>query len=281
MPFGVELPDDLGKETTEAPEATETNTDLTLEAGAKKADLPKTTPELADLDKLESFRFNGRDWTPKELKSAYMAQQDYTKKTTELAETRKYVDNFPSDLKTVLQDPTRLEEFKRVYPKDFVLAAERALQNLRSNPNAPQTTPKPDDELSKTVAEIKSDLSEWKQAQHKAEVQKIQSWLDNTYESLSKTYPYANHDAVSARAEVMSNQGNKITKEVLEKLFKQNDGEIKTRFEELYKEKVNKQLSTASKGKETGSGGGVPAQAPRGFKTIKEATKAFLEDVAN
>lgn len=272
----VELPENFEKPEVEAaPEPTEAPKDLEV-----KDTTPETTKEPLDLDKLESFKLNGKDWTRKEFQDAILRREDYTRKTMELSEARKYVDNFDIDLQYVMKNPKLLDEMRKVYPANYVAAAERILERLHgqpqenNQPNAREVNP-----LKGELDEIKGELNQWRQDKHQAEVTKIETWLDNQYQTLSKKYPFADAEIVSARATLLSDKRTEITDNVLDKLFKQSNEEIKTRFDKVYKEQVSKQLSTGARGKDTGSGGGIPGQAPIEPKTLKEAKAAMLKDL--
>lgn len=279
MPFGVELPDNLGSPSTES-----TTSEATSESSVNPVDgssnavskdaKPETIQEILDLDKQERFRFQGKEWTPKELRSAYMAHQDYTRKTTELAEARKFADNFEADLSVVLKNPAKLEELKKIYPAAYVQMAEKYLA-AGSRPGESANRPQQDDPR---IQNLEQKIQSWEEAQHKAEVQKIESWLTSEYESLGKKYPYANSEVISARAELLAKQGNEINRNVLDKLFKHNNDELKKVWDGMYKAKAETQKQAGLRGKDMGAGGGVPGQAPKGARTIKDATKQFLED---
>lgn len=298
MPFGVELPEDLGKPSTEAApvEGKETTQDLAPEggnspegsapSGAKslpEAQKPEGTKEPLDLDKLESFRFAGRDWSPKDLKNAYLMREDYTRKTQEVAEARKYTDNFPIDMQAVIQNPSLMNKLRAVYPKEFVAVAEKILATRQVQGTQEVTsTQKPSDDFSKWRETVESKLStidQWQEAQRQNEVKSIESWLDNQYAMLSTKYPLAHPEIVTARARTLSEHGHKIDEKALDKLFKENHDELNGKFEKTYKEKVNKQLEAGSKSKDTGSGGGTPGKSPGGPRNLKEAKEAMLKDL--
>lgn len=299
MPFGVQLPDNMessiestgnssdsqsgGAGTVPAPEI--------VTKDARPAEITETgTPQpaptrqqleqaLTDLDKLERFRFGGREWSPKELKSATMLQSDYTRKTQELTETRKYVDNFSVDLQTVLKDPAAWGQFQKVYPKEFVAIAKEILDN-RVREAAPQQNADPSerpDPYAKRFERIEGVLGNWEKAQHQAEVEKTEAWLDNQFDTLSKKFPRAQSEVVSARAEAAHKNGIEITDKVLEKLFRQNHEETQAAWEKHYKEKVDQQLKAGSKAKDVGPGGATPSAAPVVPKTMKEARRALDE----
>lgn len=275
MPFGVELPESFDKEekVEEKPEETKE----VLETKGLDPTSTETPKDILDLDKLERVKWGGKEWSIADLEKATLRQEDYSRKTAELAETRKYADNFASDLQTVIQNPQRLNEFRKIYPKQYVDVAEKVLASRKEA--EPKSTSVPSPMHDPRVDELQSKITAWEQAQHKAEVEKINSWLDNQFDTLSKKYTYADRDVVLARAQIISDQGHQVNEKVLDKLFKENDAEVKVRWDKMYKEKATKQLETGAKSKDIGAGGGIPGAAPRGFKTIKEATKAFLDDI--
>lgn len=280
MPFGVELPDNLGAE-AKTDVAPESRAPEGAQVSTEKTDSPETIKDILDLDKLDRFRFDGKEWSSKELRNSYLMHSDYTKKTQEVASERRYAQAFAADMRFLLQNPDKFDKFAEIYPKTYQDMAREILeqaslkqQGMSPQPGNNQAVPK-DPEL----AEIKGELTEWRKAQHAAEVEKIQSWLDNQFETLSKKHPYADTEVVMARAQILSDQGNKITKEILDKLFAKSNDEIKDRFEKMYKGKVTEQLKAGEKSRDVGSGGGIPGQSPKGFKTIKEATQAFLSDI--
>lgn len=287
MPFGVELPEHLGGEapSTEAPVSppgSEEPKSLEQVSESRQSEAPsKTEQELLDLDKLERFRFAGKEWTPKDLRNSQLMREDYTKKTQEVAEARKFADNFPADLDKVLKDPSLLTQLRGVYPQYYVDLAQRYLEKMAQGSQQSPTQKQNPDPYHDRISKIESVLSKWESDNYASEVKRIDSWLDNTYQKLGQKYPDADSEVISARAEVLAQSGNKITESILEKLYKQHDGEVRARFEKRYKSKVDEQLTTGLKGKDTGAGGGIPGAAPRGFKTLKEAKNQLLSDIDN
>lgn len=310
-PFGVELPNDLGgasptPQNDSASPSEKSSEAAPLDQGADaysgKKDFSSKeqrseTPGKAgkprqplDLDKLERFRFNGREWSPKDLKNAYLMREDYSRKTAELAEARKFADNFGADLDTVIRDRGKWEEFSRIYPQEYVARAQRILSQLPGAHQDGQGKPPGQTEQPKASdPRLEAMLREWQESKESArqtEVTQIESWLDNQFDRLGKKFQFANSEVVYARAEAAARlwtesrgtQGTKITEDVLERLFKQNDEQIKEQWEARYKEKVNQQIKAGKSARDMGSGGGIPGSAPKGYKTIREATKGFLQD---
>lgn len=279
MPFGVDLPDNIGSGAP-SPEPSTGGTPSDTTVSSEKASdtgLADGKPSITDLDKLERFRFEGREWSRKELQNAYLRQQDYSRKTQELAETRKYTDNFAADLRTVMKDRGRFQEFQRLYPREFV---ERAQEILETMPKAGgQATTEVQDPVNEKLAALEGKIQSYEQRAEAQEIEKLQLWIDNQFANLSKKYPDANPELVNARAEVQARRGVKITEPVLEKLFKENDGQIKAQFEARYKGKVSKQINAGREGRDVGPGGGLPGDAPKNPKTFKEARDMMISDM--
>ncbi len=291
MAFGVTLPDNIGQGAPapaggdSAPSPGSGPTDVAPE-GASPAGTSSKAPgteatksDPLDLDKLDRFRFSGREWKRDEFRSALMRQEDYSRKTQELAETRRFADNFAHDLKTVMGNPARFEEFKRIYPKEFVQIAEGVLKNARGGhgPNAQPT--EPTSEPNPEIQALKDEFQQLKQEREAQAVEQIQGWLDHQFGILSKKYPNADPEVVNARAEVAARQGVKITAEALDKLFKDHHGQVKARLDKAASETIKKQISVGKEGKDIGAGGGVPTGAPKSPKTFKEAQAMMIEDL--
>lgn len=294
-PFGVELPEnigggDTGNETSDlAPDSgsSELAPDTQDTKISESDNATELTKETLDLDKVERFRFQGKEWTAKEMRDAYMMRADYTRKTQELADTRRYAENFDADLRSVIKDRNLLAEFKRIYPKSYIQTAESILERLSPTVRTPQTEnqnqshdPKELDRmLNERLSPVLDKVSAWEKAQYQSEVQRIGSWLDNQYERLSKKYQYADPEVITSRADLAHKNGVKVDGALLEKLFKANNTEIESRWSKLQESKVNKQIGANNRAKDIGPGGGVPGGAPKGFKTVREATQGWLKDL--
>jgi hypothetical protein len=285
--FGVELPENLGQ-TSEAGAPESGSSELapdTKDLG--EASKPETTGSrnsgLTDLEKLERFRFEGREWTHKDLRNAYLRHQDYTRKTQEVAEARKFADNFEHDLNTVLQSPERLQELKSLYPESYWKIAERILEARGKVTESPAAKPE-STQAPQTPRELQ-ELMAWKnqvqaeQTEHR--VQFIQNKLDQDFEKFGKQYDFADPETVNSRALawVEANPKNQLTPKVLEALFKQHHEQAKTRYEKYYGNKVEQQKRAGFKAKDAGPGGSTPGAAPKRPKTITEAKQQWLSDL--
>jgi hypothetical protein len=247
---------------------------------APSAETPEAAPELVDLDTMDKFKFGGREWTPKELEAAYMRQQDYSRKTQEIAQERKYYDNLPYDLDMVKNNPALVNQFKQVYPAKFHSWIDRVVgQAKQAAPQQPgQSAQTP--QLPKEFQELRAEVDAFKKERFDAEVAKHSTEIDRIMSGLSKKYPFADEDSVLAKAQSLSERGQQVDEKIWNGLFKMVNDKNEKLLNERQAERIKQQKAASSKAKDVGFGGGTPGQAPRQFKTIKEATEAAMKDFA-
>lgn len=252
------------------------------------ADSSNGAPSIVDLDKLERFRFGGRELTPKELERERLRYADYTRKMQEVSEARKYADNFHADLRAVIERPDLLVKMKEVYPAEYVALAEQVLGTLgqrgssntaesgNQNGNQQQGLPP---ELSQALAEIR----DWKQQTHEQAVTSSLELIDSLHERMSKKYPFADPDVVDRRIELAIEKGMKVDKtniaKVYEHAYKHRHEEQKSRYDALNKTKVEEQVKSGKAARDIGAGGSVPGMAPRKFNSFKEINQAALASI--
>lgn len=249
-----------------------------------------TIQEIVELDKLDRFKWNGREWTPKDLKDAALRQEDYTKKTQEVSEARKYAENFAADLDLVRENPALLSELKKLYPPSYVKVAERVLKHLSTSepekPAAAATRVSALDEtrVQKLLEEKLNPLLEWKESQdkerHEAQVESRGREIDSWFDKYSKKYSNADLEVINARALSAVEQGVQISEQVIEKLFKAHHEEVEKRYTERYRKQIEEQQKANRSAQDAGPGGGVPGKAPVEVKTMKDARRRMEDDIA-
>ncbi len=267
----MEMFDKARQEMEAAPAPAEAPSDAssTQEASRPTSDLaPESNqPTIAELEKLERFKFEGQEWTPKDLKNSILRHNDYTRKTQELAESRKaveteqlYRENFKADFDKVLQNPALIDVFKQYYPAHWVAVAQELLNYQKPTAQTPnQTTqqgPGIDPGLMKKIEYIEKTFQQ-------REVEALEKSLDSEFTKLGQKYPKANQELVLARAQLLSDQKIDILKDgALEKVFKDlND--LESSREKQWRESLIKEQKTANaKGRDIGKGGGTPGKAP-------------------
>lgn len=228
---------------------------------------------IPELDKLERFRFEGRDLTPKELKAAFLRQEDYTRKTQSLAETRKYADNYAADLQAVYDKPELLAKFKEIYPPEYHALAERALK-IGKQPETQSTdaTEKPQINLPPEVQQMVEEIRQHKQEVQEQKTQAALESINSLHERMGTKFPYADADVVDRRIEIAIEKGLKITNENLSKVYentyKSHHEAVKSKLDKQAGRKVGDQVAAGKAARDVSGGGGLPGQAPKKHKNF-------------
>lgn len=260
-------------------ESTESESPEADASGSDAADAKAQA--LIDLDTVDRFKFAGREWTPKDFQGAYMMQSDYTRKTQALSEERKYYDNLSHDLRSVKANPALAADFKRVYPEKYHAYLEYVTQAQSSNQaqGMPQQSNQQnqssiDPQFMERFTRLESELNERK-------VEAASAEIDAKFKTLGEKFPYADEEAVIARAQALLERGDKLTDKVWESLFQTVHDRYKGMAEKHYSEQFKKQQSSNLKGRDVAAGGGTPGKAPKMPRTIKEASAFALQEIEN
>lgn len=248
------------------------------QGSAQAADQP------IEIDNPDRYRYQGR--TLKDWESGYMARQDYTQKTQALAQDRRYFDNLSYDLDRVRANPQLAEQFRQIYPEKF----HPYLRYVLSENSRPYSPPsgQPQGQYSRLdpayearIASIESEITQNKVAAITVE-------LDRKFEKLRQQYPYADEEAVVARAQALiakmkeMNPGAKIqiNDKQWDALWKSQHDRVYALSDAQYKKQVQNQIQANKKNADPArGGGGLTGQPPRQFRTIKEATTQALADI--
>lgn len=246
-----------------------------------------TEQQLTELERLEKFKFDGQEYTPQELKKAILRQADYTRKTQEFSQERRYYDNLKADLRSVRANPALASEFRRVYPQKF----HDYLEDIVASTGTP-SAPKPETMGNQTPyaqldPQLISRFEKLENTYFEKEVQAIETSLEAQEKEFSTKYPMADLENVYSKAQALLDRNGslpqdeqiKLTKDLWDRIYKADHEKNKLRYESYYKENINKQKQAGLKGRDAGAGGGMPSGAPKTFKTIKEATNAALADL--
>ncbi len=239
--------------------------------------------DVADLDKLEKFMFEGKEWTKDDLRRSILMQQDYTRKTQEVAnerksieQERKYTENVPYDLEKLARDPNLIDQFKRVYPKSYHAAADKLLASLGISPKASaQKTGE-----SAIPEEWRAELDQVKSMVRTYETEKYETQLNATFNTLKAKYPKAREDVIIFKARAELDAGNPpLTDDQFEKLFKDEHESSKKAFDDYHLSMIKEQKAANKKGRDVPNGGETPTSPPKRL-TMKEATEAAIRDLS-
>lgn len=233
---------------------------------------------VAELEKMDKFKFDGQEWTPKDLKQAIMRQQDYTKKTQALSqdrkthdEDRKFYENLAYDLRALDANPNLASKFVSIYPEKFHKYADQYLKpgTQEAQPNQVQM-PQPD-------VQVLSKLERFEKFLNEQETVKNEAMIKSTVDELSKKYPGTEKPLVQkmimAEAYESHMSGVQLTPDVWEDIFKrakdERDAELKAEYGEL----VKKQTEANAKSRDVGAGGGTAGRAPMKFTRFDDLAK--------
>lgn len=233
------------------------------------------------------FKFGGKEFTAEEIRKGYLRQDDYTKKTQQLAEERKFASNLYADLRKIEKNPALADQFRQLYPKRFHAHLDEVLGGVQAKPPGgrqadPKTSEAPlDPRLQSALSKIES----FEQKQREAEIRTHEKEIDTMISKYSSKYPWADEELVISRVQRSLAQKReedpdaKIVEADWERAFKEVQKATETRVKAQQKQTINQQLDANSRGRDVGRGGGAPGSAPRLPRTIKEATAHALADI--
>lgn len=242
-----------------------------------------TEAQAIELEKYGTVLVDGKEWTTKELKESLMRQADYTRKTQEIArekremqaelkraqEHKRYYDALATDLRAVKANPELAEEFLRVYPEEF----HGYLEDLGVKMPQGKAALPPD------VRQKLAKVDELENRFHAQEVAKAEAQLESVCNRMEQKYPYADPDAVMARAQVLCDQNIELTDEIWDKLYKASQSRFEEREKQLRKSRLEKQRDANKRAIESGKGGGTPSKGPV-KETMKQATERAVRELA-
>lgn len=279
-------------------------TDNQADQGGQKASEQAVTPQadskeqaasILDLASVEKFRFQDKEWTPKDLQAAILMQSDYTKKTQALAKEREYVQALPSDLSEIAKNPTLLDKFKELYPESYHAAAEAVARLVASGQSPQQAVQQvtqgqsqqqpaqnqfqlPKEYLDEFNA-LKKQVAEVNAFREEQTNKAVDAELIATFSKFTQKYPYADEERVTVWAQELlkQNPGLKITEKVWDQIFQKSHKDAEALADRIYKERVDKQKTTNRKAFAGSPGGATPGSAPVTAKNISEATRMLRE----
>lgn len=244
---------------------------------------------LAELDKMDKFKFQGQEWTPKDLEKAILRQKDYTQKTQSLSDERKsfgderkFYENLAWDLMKLRDNPSMVQEFVKVYPQQFHQYAEQFLKQASNQVQQQGNQGQPPQQSHADVQTL-SRLERLEKFYNDQEVAKNETEIKNIMTSMSTKYPDAANfqEMVLGRAYESHTQGTQLTPQVWEDIYKQVNDQVGSMLKTKYGDLVKKQQAANVKARDVGAGGGTVGTAPKKFKGFKEATAAAIADLTN
>lgn len=242
---------------------------------------------IAELEKMEKFKFDGQEWTPKDLKGAILRQKDYTQKTQTLSEDRKsfekeqkFYENLAWDLQKLRDNPQLVQEFISIYPEKFHKFAEEALRE--STAQIPDKTEKQVNQPQVPV-QLLSRVDRLEKFFTEQETKKNELEISQTMTELAQKYPGTDTERskriVLMEAHGRHSAGQKLTPDVWEDIYKKVHEEREAELKAEYGDRVRKQTQANSKARDVGAGGGTAGTAPPKFKKIEDIKHFAINDL--
>lgn len=273
--------------TSEAPSSAPENTSQSNQSATTGSPQP-TAQQLQDLSKLEKFLIEGKEYNYKDLKSERMRFSDYTKKTQEISQERKYYANLNSDLRQVKSNPALAEEFKRVYPEQFHAYLDVIIEQAQKEQPTNQQSSDDYDQSGydqKKIEQMVQRMVEQRTAPiqnhfKEQETKAVEAQIDAIFKTNSAKYQFADEETVLARAQALHNQGIPLNDETWERIFKSVQDSNQKRYETYHTQKISEQKKANTKARDVASGGGIPGEAPQKVK-LKDVGRQMMDDIKN
>jgi len=245
----------------------------------------KEEVSLVDLDTLDKFRWQGKDWTRDELNKSHMLQSEFTKRNQALIKERETINrekefraNLRADVEKVRTNPQLAAEFLKVYPREYHFLMDDFLRNNQQQSQAVQA-PKIDPSFERRMSQIEDTFKQQDEALKESQVEAAGAQIDSVFTKMSAKYPLADEEVVIARAQALLDKGAKLTDDkgninenAWDKIWASVNDTVTKRFEGHYKKQIGNQTKANVKGRDVASGGGIPGQAPKKM-TMREATE--------
>ena len=238
---------------------------------------------IYELEKLGKFKFDGQEWTAKDLRDAILRQKDYTQKTQALSKDResfsqeqKFYENLYHDLNSVKNNPQLAQEFIKVYPEKFHSYLK---QILGQDQNQAQSQDVQKSQQQQFDVDKEARLQKLERFYNDQEVAKNEAMISQTVDKFSKQYPDALKELVIGRVYEAHNRGEQITDDVWETAFKTVDAQMKDVWKAKYGEMVKQQTAVNKKSQDVPSGGGTIGRAPAKFNKFSDITENAIRDL--
>lgn len=232
-----------------------------------------------DLDSVSSWKFQGNTYTPDQWMEIQNGYQKYGEVSKYVDEDKAYWSNVRLDIDKVLKNPSRIDEFKQVYPERFHAMLELALNNSQSGKVQGNPAAQVPDEFSQKFMTLEQRLKQFEDRAFQSEVEAASAKIDAILPKLLDKYELADQDRVLMEAERLINKGMKLTDAVWDRIAKEDHERATKRADKYYQAKLKSQLDQGKKGADIGSGGSTPGQAPVKPKTFREAEEAMIAHV--
>lgn len=253
---------------------------------------------IAELERIERFKFQGKEYTPKELGTLLQREQEQTKAFTQkmqaLAEERKqwessrsanqkFDDALAYDLEKVRQNPQLAQEFIRTYPESYHRHLRAVLGSTSPSQSSTQGQPHVPVELMSQVEQLRSYV-------HAQEVAKAEGEIERDLTKALSQFKYASRKEVladvfefhnSLPADSTTGRKPSVPYEIWTKAAEASHND-RVEWGKTYQKDLQQQQKQANaKARDVGAGGGTPGQAPQKFDPKKGWGSLHKEVLSN
>lgn len=231
--------------------------------------------DIFDLDSVSSWKFQGQTYTPDQWNEIFQGYQKYGETSKYVDQDKAYWANVNADIEKVLQNPSRVDEFKQVYPERFHALLDAKLGGQSQGRVQDNTGQLPREFLEKFQT-VEQKLRAFEERAFQSEVEAASAKIDAIMPKLLEKYEMADQDRILMEAERVLNKGMQLTDSVWERIAKEDHEKATKRADKYYQAKLKSQLDQGKKGVDTGVGGSSPGQAPVKPRTFGEAQEAMM-----
>lgn len=253
------------------------DTNETIPQDVHTPDAQPDTPKSVELDGMSEFSFGGEKYTPDRLQEVLSQYKTLETQSKEFQESKKFEDNLEADIDKVLENPNLVHQFKQIYPKKYHSYIDRLVKN--SAPQSAQGSNSQPAQVPKEFLQTVDDVKFLKDHIFQTQVEAANAKIDTIVKPLFDKYPMAIEDQVYAKAESVLAKGQKLTEAAWERLVRESHEGISKKADQFYAAKMKSQIEKGKQGKDTGSGGANPGQAPVKPKNFDDAYDAMMKHV--
>lgn len=247
---------------------------------------PNAAPDGSNQE--PGIEIDGQRYTAAQIKQMRDAEKRftaaYTQKTQTFAQERQQFNRsaqalrdggLEADLQRIRNGQASVADFKRVYHKDFHHYADQLLNQTKNQPNQ-------NGQAGFDPAFLER-FNQVEQRFQQMQIEAIDKELDLKEQEYSKKYPYADPAAVYMQAESLIDYKNQnghkaeLTSKEWDNIWKNAHDKQSERFKQYQSSLTNGQKRQNAKSRDIGAGGGIPGQAPRTAKNLKEAEAMALQ----
>jgi hypothetical protein len=186
----------------------------------------------------------------------------------------------------VIKNPELMNSFSGIYPKQYVETLKLMMGQVgakEATGQSQQTTELPE-EVTRRLASVEERFEAMDKQAKEVETRAAEAELDRIFDPLTKKYPFADEQAVTARAQMIAERAKQegqsldINAAFFDKLFQEQHERNLKAYEQITKQKITEQKQAASLAKDLGRGGDVQGAPAKQMRSMKEAREAMLND---